>query len=258
MDSSLLSDLTEEQKDLFNKEYSFIMKKLPLKRRFNTIIKKIITEGLIKRVKDNSGIYINNIYIEFIEDLINTPHCINGETIKRSPELVYQNYFNFDEEYMYYHTIKDYIKYYDKYYDARFDVFKREEECLKNEYGCHCCSSIKDLYIMWCINKEEVTKVLENYYDIHLFNNIIGGLLVYFMINNDLYHEHRLFDAICKYLLDNHEFFLDYYRLNYKISSETPYFDWVKERVLIVKDLVNCYYNGSGLENEKLYRRPIY
>ena len=53
MDKSLLNELSEREKRLFKKEYSFIKKNLPLRKRFSSKINNIIVTGLIKLVKNN-------------------------------------------------------------------------------------------------------------------------------------------------------------------------------------------------------------
>ena len=260
MENYLLNGLTDIQIELFKMEYSFVMKHIPLKRRLNKDIKEVITKGLINLVKNNSGLYINDNYLDYIERVALKPYFIEpyGE-VRDEPVNAYRRFLVFNQEDEQYRCLRNYLSYYDRHYDTLYDeAFRREKECIKNEYGGNVFSSARDLYNLCCLFKEEVPKVIKDKKDIELFKGIIEYLLMYFMINNNLYHDCHLYDQMCQYLLDNHDHFIDYYRLNFRIEDENPYYDRVYDYIRAAKNFVTFYKERSELENERIHGRPIY
>ena len=63
-------ELTKEQKDRFIYRYTIVHSRIPFLRNLSISINKAINEGIINLVKNNRDCLINQLYIDFIENLI--------------------------------------------------------------------------------------------------------------------------------------------------------------------------------------------
>ncbi len=239
MDKSLLNELSEREKRLFKKEYSFIKKNLPLRKRFSSKINNIIVTGLIKLVKNNSGYYINNIYLDFVDE-------IKVMTKKPTEYDRYEYGFNFKSIESQYIVLLKFMNYYE-------DIIKKgkvpcEFECVNNEYGNGLHFSVRNLHNCCNQYKIKMKEISEEKKYHQLYNSIIEYLLVHFMVNNNTFHEDVLYGNICQYLLDNYYYLLDYYKMNYCLASNAMFKSQVNNYIMVINDLIDRYNKNEEID----------
>lgn len=248
MDKALLNGLTDKEKELFKKEYSFIKHHLPLKRRFSSEIDKIIVEGLVKLVKRNSGLFINNLYIDFIESSYHYskyPEVI-FVPIKPDTLTLYKEAFIFEDEAEIYLELLKYMDYYQ--FHASKDGIPREYQSDDRSKVFNSVNKIyhHNQYFKWWIDGN-----IGDESSVSFLTSIINYLLVYFLANNDLYNQHELYRDICNYLFDNIDFLLDHYNMNYVglIAEKGTFRHHVSVYMIIINDLINRFNNQKGLDS---------
>ena len=82
-------DLSKDEKQRFDNKYTLIHERMPFIRSLSTDINKTINKGLINLIKNNRECFINQIYIDYVENLICNVSGIKFRDRKRS----YRNSF---------------------------------------------------------------------------------------------------------------------------------------------------------------------
>ena len=205
-------ELTKEQKDRFIYRYTIVHSRMPFLRNFSIDINKSINEGIINLVKNNRDCLINQLYIDFIENLI-----INMSGFKyRYRRLSYKDAFTFDCEDDYYKMVNLFVKFWE--YLVSEDMVGTSSIKLTKNY--------KEVYNNNFINLwREYHRILKG--KDPFFDKISRYLLIYFLTHNEVNCDYNLYYTIIKKLYYD-KTLLDYYRMNYSNNEQAIPSDLIK------------------------------
>ena len=192
-------ELTNEEKERFEFRYHLIHERMPFIRNLSIYINKVINIGLINLIKENREGFINQLYVDFVENLIIN---VSGHRL-RDRKSSYRDGFIFSNEDHYYKMLNLFIDYYEIFRPQELDS-KVFSNYYKYDYN-------KDFVELWYIYHDLYTNHKEDCF----YLDIIKNLLVYFISHNELINEKGLYEEIIKSLFNNQSL-LDYYRMNYK------------------------------------------
>lgn len=208
--------LTSEEKDRFIYKHNIIHERIPFRRNISVNINNSINNGLINLIHENREDFINQMYMDYVENIV-----VNvGGTKYRYSKHSYEKSFNFNSEDDYFSTFLLFIDYVNSLIpnyslvnlmnlmnDKNYD-FKKNEEFIK-------------LFIYY--------RPMVEYYqrEDRFYTNLIKYVLAYFLSSNDLINNKELFSDLIERLFDDKSL-LDYYRMNYKDKEKEVPKDLIK------------------------------
>ena len=197
--NSKFIELTNEEKERFAFKYHLVHERMPFKRNLSIKINNIINDGLITLIKENREGFINQLYVDFIENLV-----INMSGFRfRNRELSYHDSFIFKDEEKLFKMLDLFLNYYNNNYPIELD-----SEVFKNHYDYRYNKDFVEIWDVfhqtYCDNQHE-----------WLYSCIIKKTLIYFISHNELIRDKDLYELIINKLLEDKSL-MDYYRMNYK------------------------------------------
>lgn len=206
-------ELTKEQKDRFIYRYTIVHSRMPFSRNLSIDINKSINEGIINLVKDNRDCLTNQLYIDFVENLI-----VNMSGFKyRYRKLSYKDAFTFNSEEDYYKMIDLFVKFFE--YLVSEDLIGRESIKLTKNYKEEYNNNFINLW-------SEYHRILKGK-DL-FFDKISRYLLIYFLTHNEVNCDFNLYYTIINKLF-NDKTLLDYYQMNYLSNEQAIPDDLIKK-----------------------------
>ena len=216
INNSKFRELSKDEKDRFIYKHNIIHERLPFIRNVSFSINNIINNGLINLIHENREDFINQMYMDFVENLIISV----GGTKYRYRKLSYKRSFMFNNENDYYRTFLLFIDYINSLIpnyslvnlmnlmnDKNYD-FEKNQEFIK--------------LFMYYRPMVEYYQKSDSYY-----TNLIKHVLAYFLTSNELINNKELFSDIIGKLYDDKSL-LDYYRMNYNDKDREVPKDLIK------------------------------
>ena len=216
INNSKFKELSEDKKEIFINKFNLIHNRMPLKSNLSISINKTINNGLINLINDNRECFINQIYIDFIENIITNYGGYKFRNLKHN----YEKGFIFNNEDDYYDTLLLFIKYFDELI-PNYNLINLMNLMNDKDYNFELNDSFIKIYMEYRAFVEFNKKNDPFYLD------IIKHVLVHFISHDEMIKEILFYgDIIDKALKDKS--LLDYYRMNYKDNKRSIPKDLVK------------------------------
>ena len=205
-------ELNEDKKDLFCNKYTLVYNNLPLLDTLSIKNRKNINNGLIESINNDTCAYINSIYLDYVNRVLETP---TGKVCKN---VLYNDFFNKHESEELLNRIYLFVKYSFSGFNKRFikddndNYFYQLLLNIKNRMSYH----------------ELPDKSYKDFYE-----DILFYIVAYFTMHDELISNIDYFNQICNFFEDNIELLFIHYTTNYKDKYR-----------YIPSDLISKYSNG--------------
>ncbi len=209
-------ELSQDEKNRFETKFNIIHDRIPFLRNMSFDINKIINTGLINLVKDKRENFINQIYMDFVENLV-----INfGGQLIRDRKHSYNEAFIFNNENDYYDTLSLFVDYVNSLI-PNYSLVNLMDMMNKKNYDFSKNEEFFKLF-MWFRPEVEYFKKKDSFY-----TGVLKNLFIYFISRNELIVDYNYFSDLMNKLHDD-KMLLDYYRMNYYNNEQEIPKDLIK------------------------------
>lgn len=240
--------LTEEERKIYDRKRSLIYNRMPKARRLSPIIRLTVDKNLVRLIKRNRVEFISEMYIDYIENLIEVLPSVK-QNEKVSPFEIYYKHFYFDYTGDFYKRMTHYANYLINTYEkTRVGYHKYQDETNYYETNYIKEDNKRILELADYLKKVRGPYRYGNYYS--EYSRACKNLLAYIFTNDELLLNKELCINLFNYLRDNYDEFCDYYKMNdYNDSYEYHDYDLEndekrKDRVVFVpREFIKKYNN---------------
>ena len=200
--------LTEEEKELYTRKRNLVCTHMRLGKRVSLIVRDIITVGLTKMITNNSGEFINDMYIDFLERHITKQimrsHSCSDDFIKS----VYKSVFMAQNEDNLVKNLLCFTRYI-------ISMYKKDEKGYLNyiESRRYSFNTMKDddkrIFELRDYTSELMIDAKDTY--TRAYNESLMKMMAYIMAHNELLLNSDLYQELLINLRDNFSIYYDNY-----------------------------------------------